>query len=171
MDRNRVYARTERGRQELAARALPLDVRQRSLLSQIDGQKSVNDLLIRLGTVMDVVETIDTLEHMGLIELPRVAAVITREVAPVNIARNEGWRVVRERAIRSIEGLLGADARDPVQRLEACSSAEEFELSLDKARRLLSVVLGEFAVDALDAQLSAPSEPRPDAITREVPPA
>lgn len=84
-----VYAKTGKGREEIATRKFGVPARIRALLLMIDGQRSLAALASKLGPPAQTIEHAAWLLEAGFIELVAVAPVEAVAVAPVEAVVQE----------------------------------------------------------------------------------
>ncbi len=77
-----VYAKTDKGRDEIATRKLGVSARLRSLLLMMDGQRSIAALASKLGSLDRTGDDARALIEAGLIELVASAPVPQAPAAP-----------------------------------------------------------------------------------------
>ena len=146
----RIYAKTERGRAEVARRALPLGARERSVLIMLDGHKRCAALgaLVSMAALAPILDRLETLGLILAVGSPREAAApmaaASMAAAPMAAASMAapaaGGAATRElpvraalphlaqaRAtmIRTAETYLGLLAADVVRQVTAASDEEQ----------------------------------------------
>ena len=136
----RIYAKTERGRAEVAQRALPLGARERSVLIMLDGHKRCAALgaLVSMAALAPILDRLETLGLILAVGSPREAAApmpaasmaapaagvaATREL-PVRAALPH-LAQARATMIRTAETYLGLLAADVVRQVTAASDEEQ----------------------------------------------
>lgn len=132
----RIYAKTERGRAEVARRALPLGARERSVLIMLDGHKHCAALgaLVSMAALAPILDRLETLGLILAVGSPREAAApmaaasmaapaATREL-PVRAALPH-LAQARATMIRTAETYLGLLAADVVRQVTAASDEEQ----------------------------------------------
>ncbi len=125
-----VFAKTPKGREEVALRAAGLHARQRSTLIMMDGRKRL-DAIPALPPQPELELIIATLLELGLIApqaeaapapAPAVAAKTMPTLAPIEAAR---LARIKAMMIESAEAYLGLMAADLVHRIEKAADAAQ----------------------------------------------
>ena len=141
-----IYRKTDKGKQEVAARALGLESHLRRLLIMIDGQRDAAELsvYVRAG---ELESALARLVEEGFVETVGDERVVTRiALAP---AANDpvvfaGIKIRAMTEIRArIRGRLGPMADLLVAEINACSTALELRAKLRKLEDTLTKLMGQ----------------------------
>lgn len=164
MDPAAVYAKTERGREEMRVRSLALPARLRALLIATDGRHSAAALARQFPGLTDIGAALTQLHALGLVEpapgsqAPRVALPLASAIQAPQleaIADVAGERL--ERAVAFLETAarerMGRDAQRFTMRLGLCASLRHVYALIPEVRRILSRRHGDAVADATVAQL------------------
>ena len=137
-----VYVKTARGIEELEHRALGLSLITRRLLIQIDGRRTVAQLIHDNARSMDVSAALDELRTHGLIAEPGQEE--TQTATPASESEDGGS--VREALITTAAAVLGdKHAGRIVTKLESISSEDVESLGevVDSCVRLIRLTIDE----------------------------
>ncbi|MGH8728979.1 MAG: hypothetical protein ACREV9_12690 [Burkholderiales bacterium] len=165
-----VYAKSAKGREEIATRAHKLAFKHRALLIMVDGASSVAMLLTKAGTVGDVPSMLSELRDQGFIEPvasstaeaaqiaatgPAAAPVAAPIGAPKVTAEQSDMDLPAAKlaAVKFLENTLGPDAVDLAVRLEESKTSEDFLKHAEKCSEVLKRVSGAKSADAFWRQI------------------
>ena len=138
---DRAYAKSAKGRDELAQRGTALTRGQRSVLIVIDGKTPLRKLLDRFAAVAAFRNDVATLLEQGYIV--EVAAAVRPGDRPGGAAVGR-----RARLIEMARRLLGEHAGRVVGRLEKCSDApDELLAAVDACVKLIRLTIDEHKAD------------------------
>lgn len=148
-----VFAKTERGRQEIGTRQAKLDPRTRVLLVMIDGAHTVDALAAKLGGAEAVQPALEKLADLGLIAAAGAGTAASAPAATTAAARDEGLAAARREAIAALHDALGPDADLFAERLERAKTPAAFLEELGRVADVLAGVSGRARADALLARV------------------
>ncbi len=180
MDNNTLLAKTDKGREALAARPPELGPRLRSALIMVDGKKNVAELvkfggalasleqLVEAGWVVEVDASGQPVQRASsdagvavdaaapAEEPTAVAAAPTPAPAPQTLPYSEARRMV----VRYINDQLGPMGELTAIRVEGCKSPADLQALLPRIRDALSNYRNAAAVQRFDQEL-VPLLPKP----------
>lgn len=149
MNPGTTFAKTDRGRAEMAGRSGLLSALQRRVLIVVDGKKTVNDLgaLVRVGELEPVLQY---LQHMGLIDSTDHVVPLQAPAAPGYVACEatdiprpatspEKFLEVRADASRFVFDRLGASGAPICEAIGRCNNPAE----LRKLLRGIEIFVGQ----------------------------
>lgn len=138
---DRAYAKSAKGRDELAQRGTALTRSQRSVLIVIDGKTPLRKLLDRFAAVTAFRDDVATLLDQGYIVA--VPAAVRSGDRPAGTATGR-----RDRLIELAQRLLGEHAGRVVGRLEKCSDAPgELLAAVEACAKLIRLTIDEHKAD------------------------
>ncbi|MEJ8815634.1 hypothetical protein WKW77_31540 [Variovorax ureilyticus] len=162
-DLDRVFAKTEKGRQELAARSRNLSVRARAALILVNGTDGVRVLRGKLGP--GAMAVIEDLLHAGLIEprgpaqdKPPGGAIAPPATAAPGAALSdfrEQLRTLQREALACLTPHFGPDVLIVAGPLLAATSFEAFADELASIERKLAIYVGKTQAARIVAALRA----------------
>jgi hypothetical protein len=132
MQLDTVFQKTELGAAEIQHRSLGLAQRERTLLIMIDGHRPLSQLLVATTDLQLALAQIQSLIHANLIRIADKASASTVTLAPLAPLSPEAFRLMKMKASRALENVLGLDAERLCLLLEACKTEEEFESRFEK---------------------------------------
>jgi len=145
MDRALVFAKTDKGREEIEKRTYRIDFRRRTLLIIIDGQSDAETLAGKTTHLGDTLALLQSLWEEGFIApagmfagLAVETAVEKKSQAPVAQSLKE----MQQTASRAVEKLMGPDGEGLALKLERTSTPDEFLAEAQKTRDVLRSFLG-----------------------------
>ncbi|WP_333841152.1 hypothetical protein [Pelomicrobium sp.] len=142
-----VFAKTEKGRVEVATRQAGLDAKTRMLLIMLDGQISLGQLARRLAHLGDLgpyVEKLLALELVAPVDgAGQPAAKPTGVQGRGEAAPEAPLEVARREALRRLHELLGPDADLFAPSLEAAASATGLLADVQRVAEVVRNVAGK----------------------------
>lgn len=145
LDPDRPYAKTDKGRLELAKRSHGLSQALRSVLILIDGKAPLRDLFDRYASISTLARDIALLHDQGYIEIVRGTVAAPQPAADSAHKPDIALPVTaKERLIEVATRLLADHARPVVAKLEK-SGEQPGELSavLDSCYKLIKLTIDE----------------------------
>lgn len=139
-----VYAKSSKGREEIATRAHKLGFKQRALLIMVDGASNVETLSDKAKHLGDVGVFLSELRDAGFIEpveapTPEARAPGPEEFRPEPAADLNAAKTV---AVRFLEKTLGPDAVDLCVRIEDSQTVDAFLAHAATCRDVLKRIAG-----------------------------
>jgi hypothetical protein len=161
MHQKTVYAKSAKGREEIATRAHKLGFKPRALLIMIDGGNTVADLNATARHLGDVPAFLAELRDAGFIEpvgIGESAAPVfgAKEAAPMfslgaspapTATQLRELSAAKVAAVKFLETKLGTDATDLAMRIEESETHDQFLAHVDTCRGVLARISGEKAAD------------------------
>lgn len=126
-----IYAKTPKGRDEVAQRRGGLSSRQRSILIVLDGQKRVDSLtgLMPAAQVQAILDELAALELIAPASAPDPSTTVTAALPPVRSIDDTRLALVRAMMTRTAETYLGPMAAELIRQIQAAND----EISLQRA--------------------------------------
>jgi len=160
-DLQRVYGKTEAGRQVLSAgRRTSMPVKARAALIMINGKDDLRTLTPSIGP--DAAAVIDELLRAGLIELlspaPAAARPAPHTSAPSGAVKSPADArlfALQRQAVASLRPYFGPDVVSIAQSLVSATTVQAFILGLDAIEQQLAVYVGRKQAARLLAPLRA----------------
>jgi hypothetical protein len=151
-----VYRRTTAGQAAVREHSAVLDVRERTLLVQIDGKRRLGDIRIRMAVLMDVDATLASLLRRSMIEVdPALSPVVAAPPASANGAAGAmpvvELSTLRRALIRAVHDSLGPEGEQIELRLEGEKTLEALREVAERASGLIESVRGHAAAEAFRA--------------------
>jgi hypothetical protein len=145
MDPALIFAKTDKGREEIEKRTYRIDFKRRTLLIVIDGQSDAKTLASKTTHLGDTLALLQSLWEEGFIaptgEFAGLAAVsAVEEKSPAPAAKS--LKEMQHSASRAIEKLMGPAGEGLALKLERTSTAEAFLAEAQKTRDTLRSSLG-----------------------------
>ena len=175
MDNNTLLAKTDKGREALAARSPELGPKLRTVLIMVDGKKSVAELgkfggalavleqLEAGGWVLEVDASGQPVERASAEAVTEPAAAATAEevapavasapVAPAPAPQTLPYSEARRMVVRYINDQLGPMGELTAIRVEGCKSPADLQALLPRIRDALSNYRNAAAVQRFDQEL------------------
>ena len=144
MAESTIYARTEAGQAQAREKGQALDIRQRTLLMQIDGRKTVAELRRRVGMLLDVDASLRALLSGGLVRAEGEAEDAGNLAAAAEVPADD-WQGRRARLLPVLHEILGPDGDNIGMRLENTKNAADYQSELERAIRFVEMAAGASA--------------------------
>jgi len=147
MDAMQVLAKTAKGVDEVRTRASGLPQKLRTLLILVDGQKTVGDVLARLGGMDEMAASLGALVEQGFVAAlaPSGDAGLTPQgaaAARASAQRQEGYAEAVSGLCRLLHEYLGPDADSFTGPLENSATREEFIKASERAEQIVRGLAG-----------------------------
>lgn len=157
MHEKTVYAKSAKGREEIATRTHKLGFKPRALLIMVDGAITVAQLTQKAGHLGEVATFLSELRDGGFIEpvgggeasaeqQSRTAAA-PAEASSITATQFRDLSAAKVATVKFLETRLGPDAADLTVKIEESQTPEQFLAQVETCRAVLSQVAGEQAAD------------------------
>src|SRR5574341_278070 len=124
MDPEAVYAKTDKGREELAARKYGLPQSLRFALILVDGRSTLAQLLTKGAGLPNLDESLQMLLEMGFVQVSGGPGVGSRSAAPASApAASQSVAGGKQELIELAHRLLRGQATKVVKKLEDCEDS------------------------------------------------
>lgn len=143
MAESTIYARTEAGQAQAREKGQALDIRQRTLLMQIDGRKTVAELRRRVGMLLDVDASLRALLSGGLVRAEGEAEDAPGVAKAVEVS--DDWQARRSRLLPVLHEILGPDGDSIGMRLENAKNSADYTRELERAVKFVEMAAGASA--------------------------
>jgi len=146
-----VLRKTESGVNAIKIRDRALTPKQRMLLIQVDGAKSVAELLKSLSSPDEARQILGELLSTGYVHEPDLPKAVVKP-APVaakvsGIAPDASLKPAVQRATRLLESLLGPDSEPLCLQLEKCTGLDQFTARIHEIRKVVASIRSEKKAD------------------------
>ncbi len=149
MDTRMVFAKTDKGHEEIEKRTFHLNFRHRTALILVDGEQAVDALLGKLPG--DGVTLLNELLRDGFIAAARgnVPASPTESLPGIAAGNTAEFdlETVKHRAVRTIDALLGPDGESLALAIERSDTKAEFARQAQRTRDVISQLAGQRKAD------------------------
>jgi hypothetical protein len=152
MDSHSVYAKTAKGKEEVATRAYKLAFKQRALLIMVDGATTAADIIAKAAHLGDVESMLRQLEAQGFVgSLDGAASLQTTGDEPAQPTAHTSRQpqktlpALKLIAIDSLHNALGPDAELFSHKIEDSTSVEEFMVNASACRDMIKDLVGDNA--------------------------
>lgn len=144
MDTGTVFAKTDKGHEEIDKRTFHLNFKHRTALIQVDGESPVSELLNKIPG--DGSSLLADLLRDGFIVSAdgKPVASATEPVRAVPTGNSAGFdlETAKHEAVKAIESVLGPDGESFALAIERCMTRTEFAEHAQRARNIISQVGG-----------------------------
>ena len=149
METRMVFAKTDKGHEEVEKRTFHLNFRHRTALILVDGEQAVDALLGKIPG--DGVTLLNELLRDGFIAAARgnVSASPAESLPDLatGVAVGFDLETAKHRAVRTIEALLGPDGESLALAIERSDTKAEFARQAQRTRVIISQVAGQRKAD------------------------
>lgn len=134
MDNKMVYAKTEKGEEELRSRKNGLDLPLRRVLILVDGSSTVDKVIEKGQGLPDITSSLETLFNDGYI--------VT--------SSNGSGRDIKADLIRIAQETLGKDAEKVIKKIQKSpDSTEALRSTIEESKKLVKLVIDEKKAEEL----------------------
>lgn len=150
MDKRAVFAKTQKGKDEIETRQNRLPAKLRMILILVDGKSDVAHLVEKAGHP-DLIKTLEELTQLGFIQ-----AVAGRATPPLASAVPAPGLPVKAELIRISRDILGAQADKVVKKIEESPDTKEaLSITLKNCIELVRLIVDEKKSQALAIKYTA----------------
>ena len=142
-----VLRKTESGVNAIKIRDRALTPKQRMLLIQVDGAKSVAELLKSLSSPDETRQILGELLSTGYVHEPDLPKTVAKPAPVAAKAPDASVKPAVQRASRLLEGLLGPASEPLCLQLEKCTSLEQLTAKVQDIRQVVVSMRSEKKAD------------------------
>jgi len=155
MEIHAVYAKTAKGKEEVATRAYRLAFKPRAVLIMVDGASTAADIIAKGAYLGEVAAILQDLESDGFIRSLDAASVVrqtTRDEAAQSTSHisrqpQKILPALKQTASDLLHNALGPDAEALIPKLDASTSVDEFVVNAVACRDVVEHAIGTGAAD------------------------